>query len=249
MKLGKKPFVPSPHDFKMSAVLQAQPELPPPPNRFGHGLIFKDWRMLGNDAVGDCVWAGLAHQAMLSNKLAHKTVVFSDKSVISDYSAGAGYDPHDPSTDQGTEVRVALSYARRTGVLDARGKRHKIGAYVSIDPHDWDELMLATYYFDSVGIGFEFPDSAMDQFDDGLPWDVVPGAQIEGGHYVPNVGRNSKSTGGVVSWARRVGMTRDFYETYNDESWAIISPESLRNGKNERGLDLAALNSLLATLA
>jgi hypothetical protein len=43
-------------------------------------------------------------------------------------------------------------------------------------------------------------------------------------------------------------MTREFYETYNDESWAMIYPEELRAGKTERGIDLTQLNALLQTL-
>jgi hypothetical protein len=88
----------------------------------------------------------------------------------------------------------------------------------------------------------------MDQFDAGEPWDVVPGATIEGGHYVPVVGRSNPTHCGVVSWAKRQGMSRAFYETYNDEAWAIVFPEELRNGKSERGMDLAQLNAALANL-
>jgi hypothetical protein len=43
-------------------------------------------------------------------------------------------------------------------------------------------------------------------------------------------------------------MTRPFYEMYNDETWAIVFPEELRDGKTERGLDLTALNAALQAL-
>lgn len=247
LKLGKKPFVASEHDFRLAWVTHEQDTFRPP-YKFGHGLAYQDWLMLGNDDYGDCVFAGAAHETMLTNRLASKIVTFDDDSVLSDYSAVTGFDPNDPSTDQGAEVRDVLSYRRKTGIIDANGNRHKIGAYVSIDPTNWDELMFAVYYFTCVGIGFEFPDSAFEQFDHHLPWDVVEGATVEGGHYVPVMGRNALSTGGCVSWGRRVGFTKDFYETYNDESWAIVFPEELKNGKTERGLDITELNNLLAEL-
>lgn len=248
---GKRPFVASDRDFRFKTLLAAQPEaLAPPPNRFGHGLLFPDWLMLGNDKVGDCVPAGLAHQTMLATRLGLGVPAkFTEDSVISWYSDLTGYVPGDETTDEGTEPRAALAAARKVGVPDAAGGRHKIGAFVSIDFSDWDEMMLATYYFSSVGIGTAIPESVWEQFDQHQPWDVVDGSSIDGYHYVPLLGRNARSTAGVVSWGRRCGVTRDFAETYFDEAWAIVFPEELRNGKNERGLDLAALNDLLASLA
>jgi hypothetical protein len=263
LRLGKKPATEDVRDFKF-ANLFAGVTMPTPPNRFGHGTLFHstEWQMYGNgpdDTVepgfggcGDCVFAGAAHEVMLTNKIGgHPVPKFTGKNVVSDYSAVTGYVVGDDQTDQGTDVRQALSYRRKTGVVDAAGTRHKIGAYVSIAAKNWDELMEAVYVFSAVGIGFEFPSYAMDQFDQGQPWDVVdPNAQIEGGHYVPVVGRSSKNVAGVVTWGRRQGMTREFYETYNDEAWAIVYPEELRAGtlKNERGFDLSALNQALASL-
>lgn len=257
MKLGKKPFVPDARDIRFS-VVRAAVTLPTPPAHFGHGLMFKDWLMLGNgpddtvvpgfQGAGDCVFAGAAHETMETNKLAGHTVKFDGKAVISDYSAVTGYVVGDDATDNGTEVRQALKYRQKVGVVDAKGVRHKIGAYVSINPKSWDELMQAAYVFSAVGIGFEFPDTAMTQFGQRMPWDVVPGATIEGGHYVPVLGRSSLNIGGAITWARRQGMTRSFYETYNDEAWAIVYPEELKNGKTERGMDLAALNAALLAL-
>lgn len=260
LPLGKKEFVPSPHDFKLSAVAAAAgwtfPDAPP---RFGHGSMFKNWEMLGNgpdDSVvpgfkgaGNCVLAGGDHETRETAKLGGKIVTFTGANAIADYSAVTGYVIGDDSTDQGTEVRKALSYRRKTGLIDAAGKRHKIGAYVSIDPKNWDELMQAVYVFSAVGIGFEFPSYAWDQFDNGEPWDVLPGGFIEGGHYVPIMGRSSRNIGGSVSWGRRQPMTRGFYETFNDEAWAIVFPEELKAGKNERGFDLSQLNAMLATLS
>ena len=211
---------------------------PKVPTRFGHGSAFKDWKMLGNgpdDTVepgfqgcGDCAWAGPAHETMLTNKLAGKSVAFDGKCVVADYSAATGYVIGDDSTDQGTAVRDMLKFRRSTGVQDVHGNRHKIGAYVRLNAKDWDELMQAVYVFTCVGLGFEVPATQdfWDQFDNHEPWDVTDeNASIEGGHYVPAVGRSGKTTLGAVSWARRQGMTQAFYTAYNDESWAIVFPE------------------------
>lgn len=248
-KLGKLPAEPRPTDFKFSE-LAAGVALPNVPSRWGHGTAFSNWEMLGNDRYGDCVWAGAAHEHMLFNKvIQHQDVVFDDQSVLGDYSAVTGFDPNDQSTDKGTNVHDALSYRRKTGIADASGNRHQIGAYVALDPKDWNHLEQAAYIFGAVGIGFEFPNTAMDQFNNNQPWDVVQGATIEGGHYVPVVGSvDSPDQATAITWAKRQPFTRDFYEAYNDEAWVYITPEELHNGAGFHGFDMTKLNDFLSQL-
>jgi hypothetical protein len=250
LKLGKKPAAPTSKDFKFSE-LAPDIKLPSVPSRFGHGTAFPDWKMLGNDQYGDCVWAGAAHEHMLLNKVVqHQDVAFDDTAVLGDYTAATGFDASDPSTDNGTDVHEALSYRRKTGIADAAGTRHKIGAYVALDPKDWQHLEQAAYIFGAVGIGFEFPASAMDQFNANEPWHPVAGSKIEGGHYVPVVGSvHAPDQATAISWARRQVFTKDFYEQYNDEAWVYITPEELRSdGKGLHGFDLTKLNSYLSAL-
>src|SRR5262249_7261133 len=148
--------------------------------------------MLGNDHYGDCVFAGAAHETMLWNKRAGHTVDMSTEQTLLDYSDVTGFDPADPNSDQGTYVLDALKYRQKTGIRDEAGGRHKIAAYASLMPGDFGAAVQAAYIFGAIGIGFEFPDSAWEQWDHGEYWDVVDGASIEGGHYVPVVGsRNS----------------------------------------------------------
>ena len=149
---------------------------------------------------------------------------FSDAGVLADYSAISGYVPGDESTDTGCDMHDVMAYRAKTGLVDAAGNRHKIAAYLSLDPGNVDHLLLAGYMFGCVGIGIEFPDSAMEQFHDGLPWDVVPGAQIEGGHYIPGVAyRNGDIE--VVTWGEVVPMTMAFLSRYCDEAWVMVSQE------------------------
>src|SRR5207342_1380181 len=132
--------------------------------------------------------------------------------VLSDYSAAAGFDPSDPiNTDNGTDMQEAASYRRKTGVVDADGNRHLIDAYAAIEPGDVDTLMLSTYLFGAAGVGIRFPISAMQQFDAGQPWDVVTGSRIDGGHYIPVVGRNSAGHLLCVTWGRLHAMTVQFF--------------------------------------
>lgn len=261
LKLGKKPAAPRPKDFKWRA-FQQEITLPALPWRFGHANLFPDWGMYGNgpdDTVqpgfggaGDCVFAGGDHEHRMINHVVKRTdVPFNGKTAIDDYSACTGYVVGDDSTDNGTDMHDAASYRQHTGLVDANGRRHKIGAYIWLDPKNWQHLLEATYIFGMVGIGFEFPASAWDQFDHGTPWDVVSDdGGIEGGHYVPVMGTPGSGKVGLVTWARRQEMTKAFYEKYNDEALVYITDEEL-SGSPQHGLhgfDLANLNSYLDAL-
>jgi hypothetical protein len=249
LKMGKKEFEADPRDFKLSAVL-AGVELPQAPRRFGHGYMYRGkWGMLGNDKVGNCVFAGFDHQAMISSKLGRDPEQFTEETAISDYSAVTGYNPSDPSSDQGTYVREGLSYWRKTGIQTADGDRHQIGGFVQIEPKDWEQLMSCAYTFSSVGIGWEVPSTIWDQWNEGVPFDVVDeNARIEGGHYTVVTGRTGMTIGGMITWGRRKSFTKDFYERYNDETWAIVFPDEIRKGKNIRGYELATLQEMLNAL-
>jgi hypothetical protein len=78
-KLGKKAASHDDRDIRFARVA-AGVTLPIPPARFGHGTLFHStgWGTLGNDRYGDCVFAGGAHEVMLTNKLAGRTVTFDD---------------------------------------------------------------------------------------------------------------------------------------------------------------------------
>lgn len=193
------------------------------------------------------MFAGADHETMLWTTEARNPVTFTAENAISDYSAVTGYDPHNPNTDQGTDVRQSLQYRQQTGLIDAAGNRHKIGAYLALEPGNIDNLLEALYLFNAVGIGFVVPQSAMDQFNAGQPWSVVHGSQqILGGHYVPLVADRGSLV--CVTWGRLQQMTLQFYLKYCDEAWAILSPEMLSGGLSLEGFDLAQLQADLAAL-
>ena len=242
MKLGKLPARINATQLKLSAYLDTA-VLPKIPAEFGHERAIADYGMLGNDEVGDCVWAGAAHETMIWAREAGRVVEFSTGSVESDYSALTGYTPGDPATDQGTDMQAAASYRRRIGVLDATGQRHRVGAYVALTPGDPDELAAAVYIFGAVGVGLRFPEYAMDEFRDRKPWEVRHGTpKIAGGHYVPVVARR----GGrfcVVTWGRVQEMSGGFYRRYCDEAVAYLSTEMLTSGVSPEGLNLTQLQT------
>jgi len=203
--------------------------------------------MLANDRHGDCVWAGAAHETMLLEREAGNVVIFTDADVLGDYAAATGFDPQKPQTDQGTDMQAAADYRRKTGILDAGGRRHTVAAYLALEPGNLEHLYQATYLFGAVGIGLELPASAFDQTDQGKPWDVVPQSANAGGHYVPLVGRAADGLH-VVTWGALQVMTESFLKTYCDEAIAYVSQECLVAQKSPEGFDYAALLRDLAAL-
>lgn len=258
LHLGKKAPTYDKRDLQFATYRTTAP-LPPHPRNFGHEKLFgsREWLMLGNgpdDSVapgfsgaGDCVFAGADHETMMWTAEVGPPAIFSGSCAISDYSAVTGYKIGDPSTDQGTVVRDALKFRRGTGVIDAGKKRHKIGAYLGVEPGNLDSLQEALYLFGVVGLGIQFPASAMDQFNAGKPWSVQAGSPIEGGHYIPLVARRGHYYE-VVTWGRVQKVTASFLTKYCDEAWAILSPEMLKDGKSPEGFDLAQLTKDLKAL-
>lgn len=248
LKLGLKPATHDPRDLKFRTYA-TRAKLPKPPVDFGHYPLVERWEMLANDRYGDCAWAGPAHEVILLTTAAGRPVDVTEENVLSDYAAATGFNPADPNTDRGTDMREGAAYRQTTGTLDAAGERHKIGAYIWLDKGDIEQLAVGVWIFGTVGIGVRFPDSAMDQFEQGKPWDVVDGARVDGGHYIPVVGRNKEGNFLVVTWGKLQEMTPDFYAKYCDQALVYVSPDQLRiDGKTPDGFDNAQLASDLATL-
>ncbi len=188
---------------------------------------------------------------MLWNAANKRPITITAANSLSDYSALTGYNPRNPLSDRGTDMSDAADYRRKTGIIDASGKRHQVDAYVSIHAGDIDTVSLAAYLFGAVGFGMLFPITAKSQFTHQQPWDLVPGAVVEGGHYVPIVGRNSAGNLICVTWSRLQGITRAFAQAYNDENIAYLSLEWLDNNSmlTPDNFDRAALVKDLAALA
>lgn len=248
-RLGKRPATRDDRDL-LFAKYRAD-TLPPAPVGFDHtALVQHPWQMLANDRYGDCAIAGPAHETMLLNAAAGRQVEFNDEVVLDAYSVITGFDPNDPASDQGSNVRDVLKYRASKGLEDASGAVHTIGAYVALTPGSWDELLQALYVFETVGIGLRFPNSAMTQFENGEPWDLVPNdPEPDEGHYVCVVNHPADDTVQVVTWGKLQTMTRAFYEHWNDESFCYVSEEDLSTeGATLEGFKLDELKADLAEL-
>jgi hypothetical protein len=245
-RLGKKPARPGAVQLRLGTYLD-RPALPTPPAVFGEEALWPaDWGLLGNDLYADCCWAGADHESMLWGAMGGVRAVFTKATALADYSSAAGFDFSDASTDQGTDLQAAASYRRKTGIIDAAGNRHLIGAYAAIEPGNLEEHLTAAWLFGACGVGLTIGDNQIQQFLAGQPWDGQLGPN-SGGHYVPLIGFR----GGyllVVTFGKVQQMTPEFLVANEDEALAYLSTEALKDGDGPTGLDLVALTADLAAL-
>jgi hypothetical protein len=224
--------------------------LPKIPQDFGHEMVVpaRGWGMNLNDQLGDCVIAGAYHEHLLWNLTNGRTFNYTDRQVLRMYEDIAGYDPKRPETDGGTDMAAAASYRRTRGIPDKSGHRHKIDAYVALEPGNWEQLRVCIYLFGAAAIGMLFTDQNWDQYQHGRPWDSVAGAKADGGHYVPAVG-DRQGIISCVTWGSLQGMTRKCYDKQVDEALGYVSKEYLnRKGKTPEGFDMPALLKAVAAV-
>lgn len=244
-KLGKLPARKDAVTFKFTQYTN----LPAVPNKGGHmQLVSGDNNMFGNDELGDCVCAEAGHGTLYYNHEAGNTVNLTTDNIVALYSAITGYKPGDSSTDQGTDMQAAASYRRKNGLNDANGKTHKILAYLDLGVSNRDNLKKAIYYFGGAGIGFNFPEYAMEQFQQGQTWHVqAKDSELDGGHDVFAFGYDTQYVY-VISWGKVVKMTWGFFDKFNDETLVYLTQENIKNGKTLEGLNLIQLEADLKQL-
>lgn len=198
-----------------------------------------DYGMLANDRLGDCVIAGAAHLEMnwraVSN--AGTPLVFSESDVIADYSAVGGYVPGDASTDNGCNMLDAMHYWLRKGFVG----RPIAQTFATLDVQNVDQIKAAIYLFGGVPIGFNVPQSMVDELNAGVDptFSFVQGDKASGeGHCVLPVGYG-RSGVALISWGKVYRTSWDFWQAWVDEAYCVVSKDWLKaSGVSPTGLDL-----------
>lgn len=272
-KLGKREARPGAIPLKFSDVADVSP-LAAPPAQFGNERLVTNWQMLGNDRVGDCAIVGPLHSIMMWNAEANKNVNVTTAAAIYNYHAFTGYKPGKElvvppqelgdippnPTDQGTDVPTMVKHWLTTGFADGNGLTltgdklsgkptsfHKIGAAVTLEPGNWDQLVYACYYFDGVGLGIQCSEQWQEEFANGGVFDAVKHPNIEGGHYICGAAMRDGNIV-IVTWGGTIQMTRAGYEQFSDETVAYASQEKLTNGVDLEGLSWTQLRAELPKL-
>ena len=137
--------------------------LAPVPRSVDWTAKIPSWPMFSNDTLGDCTAAAAAHMIQCWTANASDAFTPSDAQVIAAYSATGHYIPDDAATDQGAVELDVLNFWRQQGIAG-----HKIAAYVSFSPQNFEHTRQAINIFGGIYIGLALPLSAQTQ----EVWDV-----------------------------------------------------------------------------
>lgn len=236
-KFGRKPPVNKPA-LLLSNILTGTTV---PPHPVSEDMLAKlsNWQMLGNDAYGDCVavtWAN--ERRVYSTLLTDKPYYPTYDQVIKFYKT---QNPDFPNQDEGMNIQDALSYLVKNGGPDGV----KPLAFAKVNYSNLDEVKAALSIFGCVWIGINVQEANMTQFDNGQPWDYVPGSAIDGGHSVVGGGYlgNSENDVRFITWAQETGFTDNFWNNLVDEAWVVVWPELLGTKQFQEGISLTQLAS------
>lgn len=244
MKLKPNPPKLPANPLRLSKYLSAI--VPPPPGKvyWEYKIPAGEWQMLGNDTVGDCEIARIAHMVMLAT--AHTGLMFTPTlaQVMAVYSAISGYDPTQEQpdgsnpTDTGCDTPDVLNYWQNNGIGG-----HKITSWVEIDATNIDDIKQAIYLFGGVCVDIAVYRSMMDQFSARQPWDN-PSGPLEGYHAIPLFGYGRAGTT-CVTWGALQSMGWDMLKKIIQGAYAAITPDWINQAtlKTVSGFDLAALQA------
>lgn len=220
-RLGRKPKIKTIARHlamaRFSALSDALP--PPPPGPLGRAPFIASGLMWLNNVLGDCTAAAKAALLTLWAAANGVTLRITDADVLAFYEGSCGYNPSDPSSDQGGNMDLVAAYFRETGLAG-----HKVGAVVIVDPRNRDHVKHAINRYGGCDMGLSLPLTAQSQ----AVWDFDPsqGAAAEmgswGGHDALAFDYNE--TGPIFrTWAEDIQATWLWFDAYADEGIAYLS--------------------------
>jgi hypothetical protein len=224
-RFGKLPAV---HDYRTLRFRDyVTATLPPPAASFdalprvfdnlGMSDVSTLFPMDGNDTVGDCTIAALAHAVTLFHGFVNKKPSITPAAQVLKlyYSLTGG-------VDSGLAELNVLNYWRQHKVSG-----DEILAYVSIDPKNHVHVQQAAAIFGGVYLGFQCQANCQQEFDAHEPW--TPGPLTKDGHAVFAVGYDASALT-MLTWGSTQQGTWAWWDECVDEAYAIVPPEAKQPG-------------------
>ena len=222
-----------PHLFRGLRAIQ----LPPAPdfdNTQSAKVALAD--ILGNDTLGDCTAAGAGHIIDSATAGAGAPVAITHDQCVSFYSLSTGYNPADPSTDQGgDEVTVCQTWQAKG--YDGQGG-HAIAGWAALS----DDELANPAFVKSVAwlfplyFGIELADQWTQISGDGFTWDVGNPPDPNDGHCVVGLGGNSTGilidTWGFIGTMTYAAIAQFCASGAGGNLFAILTPESINRAKS-----------------
>ena len=224
-------------------------DLPPPPPTCDYTAkaekAIKEMYM--NNQLGDCVIAGMAHLVgVMTGNATGKPVLYTEKQIVTLYSAIGGYVPGQPNTDQGCDEQTALNYWQQNGAPEGS---HKIAGWIGVNGADPAECRTALWLFENLYFGIELPDAWINPEPEksGFVWDVAGDPDPNNGHCVVGVGYDAKGVT-IATWGMTGTITDGAIAKYatqvgSGELYTVVSEDSIikASGKAPAGFDWSQL--------
>jgi len=190
--------------------------------------------MDGNDTLGDCTIAALAHAVTTYRGLIGNKDIMVKQDVVKLYMHLTG------GVDSGLNELDVLNYWRQNKVGG-----DQILTYVAINPKNHVHVQQAVQLFGGVYLGFQVQQNCVQEFDNHQPW--TPGTLTTEGHAVFAVGYDQTGVT-VLTWGNTQIGTWAWWDECVDEAYAILPPEAQSNGWAP-GFNFAQLQSDLNAVA
>ena len=190
--------------------------------------------MDGNDTIGDCTIAALAHAITTYRGMVGLKHIMTKQNVVKLYYHLTG------GVDSGLNELDVLNYWRQNAV-----DKDEILAFVSIDPKNHTHVEQAMQLFGGVYLGFQVQQNCVQEFDAHQPW--TPGPLTNDGHAVYAVGYDQNAVT-VLTWGNTQQGTWAWWDECVDEAYAILPPEA-HDPKFAPGYNLAQLQTDLGGVA
>lgn len=190
--------------------------------------------MDGNDSVGDCTIAALAHSTTVYCGLVGKQSIMNTKLVLKVYYHLTG------GQDTGLNELDVLNYWQSHKV-----STEEILAYVKIDPKNHTHVEQAIQMFGGVYIGFQVQQNCIQDFNNHVAW--TPGPLLNEGHAVYGVAYDNNGVT-VLTWGNTQQGTWAWWDECVDEAYAILPPQA-KDPAFAPGFDLTQLQADLNDVA
>jgi hypothetical protein len=191
--------------------------------------------MDGNDKLGDCTIAALAHAIT-----AFRGFVSPKKSIMSQQDVVKLYMHLTGGVDSGLDELNVLNYWRQNAV-----DGDEILAFVTIDPKNHTHVQQAIQLFGGVYLGFQVQQNCQEEFEQRKPW--TPGTLTNDGHAVFATGYDADEVT-VLTWGNTQQATWAWWDECVDEAYAILPPEATKPGFAP-GFDIKQLQADMGAVA
>lgn len=179
------------------------------------------WGELLNNSLSDCTIATVGHIVLQESTYASTApLLMTDAEALAGYEAATGYNPTDPSTDQGAYEGDIGAHWLHQG-FQCGGEIDKIVGFADVDVRNLADVKYSIFLTGNAFLGVSLPACA----ESGSTWEMpttTAGAKILGGHAIPAVGYDENWIY-VVSWGQLIPVSWAFFQAYCDEVHVTLS--------------------------